>query len=121
MLSRRVRANLDAMLQTPGFQVERAGDTFFATAPGFRRKRVMTQGATTPAGQWLRDMRMVPLQPDRIDTTRPTEFRGNSEFATTQGGKRVRLVAHHGHAARSPCAWQGLRGQTGGRSLGEIP
>ena len=54
MLSRRVRGNLDAMLQTPGFRVERAGDTFFATTPGFRRKRVMTQGAvTTPVGQWL--------------------------------------------------------------------
>jgi len=45
MLSRRVRENLDAMLQTPGFRVDRAGDTFFATAPGFRRKRVMTHRA----------------------------------------------------------------------------
>ena len=53
MLSRRVRENLDAMLQTPGFRVERAGDTFFATAPGHRKKRLMFQGAvTTPAGQW---------------------------------------------------------------------
>ena len=107
MLSRRVRENLDAMLQTPGFRVERAGDTFFATAPGFRRKRVMTQGAvTTPAGQWLRDMRMVPLQPDRIDSTRPTEFRGNSEFATTQGGKRVRLRGPQGLTARGRQVYQ---------------
>ena len=92
MLSRRVRENLDAMMQAPGFRIERTGDTFFATAPGFRKKRLMHQGAVaTPVGQWMRDMRMVPLQPDRVDPTRPSEFRGNSEYAMTQSGKRVKL------------------------------
>ena len=107
MLSRRVRENLDTMLQTPGFRVERAGDTFFATAPGHRKKRLMFQGAvTTPAGQWMRDMRMVPLQADRVDPTRPTEFRGNSEFATTQGGKRVRLRGPQGLTERGKQVYQ---------------
>ena len=107
MLSRRVRENLDAMLQTPGFRVERAGDTFFATAPGFRKKRLRFQGAvTTPAGQWMLDMRMVPLQADRIDSTRPTKFRGNSEFATTQGGKRVRLRGPQGLTERGKQVYQ---------------
>ena len=107
MLSRRVRENLDAMLQTPGFRVDRAGDTFFATAPGHRKKRLMYQGAvTTPAGQWMRDMRMVPLQADRVDPTRPTEFRGNSEFATTQGGKRVRLRGPQGLTERGKQVYQ---------------
>ena len=84
MLSRRAQNNLDAMMQTPGFEMTRSGDTFFATAPGFRKKKLMSQGAvTTPIGQWMRDMKMLPLQPDRVDTTRPSEFRGNSEYALT--------------------------------------
>ena len=107
MLSQRVKNNLDAMMQAPGFQVTRSGDTFFATAPGFRKKKLMSQGAvTTPIGQWMRDMRMIPLQPDRVDTTRPTEFRGNSEYALTQSGKRVKLRDTRGLAQRGLQVYQ---------------
>ena len=75
MLSRKVQRTLDTMMSDPNFRVTGKGDTFFATAPGHRRKRLMFQGAvTTPAGQWMRDMRMVPLQADRVDPTRPTEI-----------------------------------------------
>ena len=107
MLSQRVKNNLDAMMQAPGFQVTRSGDTFFATAPGFRKKKLMGQGAvTTPIGQWMRDMRMLPLQPDRVDTTRPTEFRGNSEYALTQSGKRVKLRDTRGLTHRGKQVYQ---------------
>ena len=70
MISRKVQANLDAMLQAPGFAMARAGDSWYAEAPGFRRKRVMTQGQATPVGQWMRDQRMlhgVTLVAKRID------------------------------------------------------
>ena len=76
MISRKVQANLDAMLQAPGFAVPRSEDSFFVAAPGFRKKRVMTQGQTTPAGQWMRDQRMLPLGADRIDTTAPLRVPG---------------------------------------------
>ena len=100
MLSRRVQEILDAMMQAPCLNVQRAGDSFFVTAPGFRKKRVMQGGVTTPVGQWMGDMRMLSLQADRADTTRPTEFRGNSEYAMTQGGKRVKLRDTRGLTAR---------------------
>ena len=107
MLSRRVKDNLDAMMKTPGFEMTRSGDTFYATAPGFRKKKLMSQGAvTTPIGQWMRDMRMLPLQPDRVDTTRPTEFRGNSEYALTQSGKRVKLRDTRGLTHRGKQVYQ---------------
>ena len=106
MLSRRVREDLDAMMQAPGFAVSRSGDSFFAGAPGFRKKRVMTQGVTTPVGQWMRDMRMLPIGADRIDTTRAPEFRGNSEWATTQSGKRVKLRDVRGLTKRGQQVYQ---------------
>ena len=90
MISRKVQANLDAMLQAPGFAVSRSGDSFFVDAPGFRRKRVMTQGVTTPVGQWMRDQRMLPIGADRIDTTRAPEFRGTSECAKRKACEAAR-------------------------------
>ena len=106
MLTRNVKNNLDAMLHTPGFQVERSGDPVFVSAPGFRKKRVMQAGVTNVVGQWLRDERMVPLQADRVDNTRPTEFRGNSEYAMTVSGKRVKLRDIRGLTARGKQVYQ---------------
>ena len=53
MLTRKVQRNLDTMMQDPNFRLTGKGDTFFATAPGHRAKRVMFQGDVTPAGQWM--------------------------------------------------------------------
>ena len=106
MISRKMQANLDAMMQAPGFAVTRAGDSFFVQAPGFRRKRVMTQGVMSPVGQWMRDQRMLPIGADRIDTTLATEFRGNSEYAVTQSGKRVKLRDVRGLTKRGQQVYQ---------------
>ena len=106
MISRKVQASLDDMLQAPGFAMTRAGDSWYAAAPGFRKKRLMTQGQTTPVGQWMRDQRMLPIGADRIDTTRRSEFRGNSEWATTQSGKRVKLRDPRGLTKRGQQVYQ---------------
>ena len=55
MLSRKVQRTLDAMMSDPNFRVTGKGDTFFATAPGYRAKKIMYQGDATPAGQYMRD------------------------------------------------------------------
>ena len=55
MLSQRVKNNLDAMMQAPGFQVTRSGDTFFATAPGFRKKEADESGRHL--SHWAMDAR----------------------------------------------------------------
>ena len=106
MLSRKVQRTLDTMLPDPNFRVTGKGDTFFATAPGHRAKRVMFQGDVTPAGQWMRDQRGLQLPADRVDTTARTEFRGNSEYAITQTGKRVRLRTPQGLTARGEQVYQ---------------
>ena len=67
MLTRKVQNNLDTMMQDPNFRVSGKGDTFYATAPGHRAKRVMFRGDVTPAGQWMRDQRGLQLPGDRID------------------------------------------------------
>ena len=106
MLTRKVQRNLDTMMQDPNFRLTGKGNTYFATAPGHRAKRVMFQGDVTPAGQWMRDQRGLQLPSDRIDTTVRTEFRGNSEYAVTQSGKRVRLRTPQGLTGRGQQVYQ---------------
>ena len=106
MLTRKVQNNLDAMMQSPNFQVTGKGDTYVATAPGHRKKRVMYQGDVTPVGQWMRDQRGLQLPADRVDPTVRTEFRGNSEWAVTQSGKRVRLRNPRGLTGRGQQVYQ---------------
>ena len=60
----------------------------------------MFQGDVTPAGQWMRDQRGLQLPADRVDSTVRTELRGNSEYAVTQSGKRVRLRTPQGLTGR---------------------
>ena len=106
MLTRKAQNSLDTMMQDPNFRVTGKGDTFFATAPGHRAKRVMFRGDVTPAGQWMRDQRGLHLSADGVDTTARTEFRGNSEWATTMAGKRVRLRGPQGLTARGHQVYQ---------------
>ena len=60
----------------------------------------------SPVGQWMRDQRMLPIGADRIDTTQATEFRGNSEYAVTQSGKRVKLRDVRGLTKRGQQVYQ---------------
>ncbi len=100
MLSRKVQRNLDSMMQDPNFRLVGKGDSFFATAEGHRPKRVMFQGELAPAGQYMQNDWKCILPADRIDTTVRIEFRGNSEYAVTQSGKRVRLRTTQGLTGR---------------------
>ena len=103
MLTRKVQRNLDSMLQDPNFRLVAKGDSFFATAEGHRPRRVMFQGDLTPAGQYLSDNSEhgwnLQLPADRVDPN-STEFRGNSEWAVTQSGKRVKLRTPQGLTKR---------------------
>jgi len=94
------------MMQDVNFRVTGRGDTYFATAPGFRAKKIMVLGEVTPTGQWMRDQRMLQMPADRIDPTLQTEFRGNSEYAMTQSGKRVKLRDTRGLTARGKQMYQ---------------
>ena len=54
----------------------------------------------------MRDQRMLQMPADRIDPTLQTEFRGNSEYAMTQSGKRVKLRDTRGLTARGKQVYQ---------------
>ena len=53
----------------------------------------------------MRDQRGLSLPGDRVDNTR-TEFRGNSEWAMGQSGKRVKLRDDRGLTARGRQVYQ---------------
>ncbi len=78
------------MSKERSFRIERRGDSHYGTAEGFRAKRLMLRGATTPAGSYLLS-KGVHMPVDRINRTMRTMFRGNSEYTTTQSGQMVRL------------------------------
>ena len=54
----------------------------------------------------MRDQRGLQLPADRVDTTMRTEFRGKSEYAVTQSGKRVRLRTPQGLTGRGQQVYQ---------------
>ena len=90
MSTRTEKNTLKRMSKERSFRIERRGDSHYGTAAGFRAKRLMLRGATTPAGSYLLS-KGVHMPADRINRTLRTVFRGNSEFTTTQSGQQVRL------------------------------
>ena len=90
MLSRKTEANLLAMAKAPSFHTVSRGDTVYGVAEGFRKRKLMYQGATTPAGSHMRSIG-AHLPDDGIDRTKRTVWRGNSEYSYTQSGREVRL------------------------------
>ena len=66
------------MSKERSFRVEKRGDSHYGVALGFRAKRLMLRGVTTPAGSYLQS-KGVHMPTDRINRTVRTYFRGNSE------------------------------------------
>ena len=91
MLTRRIKQRLDSLAQQPGFSVVQKGDTYFASAPGHTSRRIQLQGEQTAVGTYLQNTRGVDIPLDRVNPSIRTEFRGNSEYSTTQQGRRVKL------------------------------
>ena len=81
---------LKDMSKDRSFRIERRGDSHYGVADGFRAKRLMSKGATTPAGSYLLS-KGVHLPVDRLNRNVRTFFRGNSEYTQTQSGQTVRL------------------------------
>ena len=90
MSTRAQKEYLKRMAKSRSFRVERKGDSHFGVAEGFRAKRLMLRGATTPSGSYLLS-KGVHMPADRINRTVRTMFRGNSEYTYTQSGGTVRL------------------------------
>ena len=99
MSSRREKDTLKRMSKERSFRVERRGDSHVGVAEGFRSKRLLFRGSSTVAGDYLRS-KGVHLPTDRLNKTVRTVFRGNSEYAVTQSGKRVKLRDTRGLTAR---------------------
>ena len=91
MLTRKQKERLDSLVQQPGLRVVQKGDTYFASAPGHTSRRVQFQGEQTAVGTYLQNTRGVDIPLDRVNPTIRTEFRGHSEYSTTQQGRRVKL------------------------------
>ena len=91
MLSNRTKDSLRNLATDPNFRLDTRGDSIFATAPGYRSRRVSLRGELEPAGQYLQDDLGVGFPRRGIDATRRTYFRGSSEYAQTQDGREVKL------------------------------
>ena len=91
MLSNRAKESLRNLATDPNFRLSTQGDSIFATAPGYRSRRVSLRGELQAAGQYLQDDVGVVFPRRGIDATRRTYFRGSSEYAQTQDGREVRL------------------------------
>ena len=90
MSTRREKDRLKAMSKERSFRVVRKGDGQYGVSEGHRASRLSLRGELTAAGQYLAG-KGVLIQPDRLNKTVRTVFRGNSEYTTTQSGNLVRL------------------------------
>ena len=90
MSTRREKDRLKQLSRERSFRIERRGDSHFGVADGYKAKRIMFRGNTTPAGTYL-ESKGVHLPRNRLNKTMRTVFRGNSEYAFTESGSTVRL------------------------------